>query len=495
VEIVPDYYPVGYGLLYNWYAATDDRNICSDGWEVPTNTQWETLISYLGGNSIAGGKLKEIGFISWDAPNTGATNEVGFNAKGAGYRETEGGLDFRVLKAMGAFMTKSSQISFIYYAVLGNYDASIVVTADAYKIYGLSIRLIKTTTTLTHGQTGTYVGNDGKDYRTICIGTQEWLADNLCETQFRNGDYIPFNECDDLHSFSNIEWANLETAGCCPYDNDWSNVPMAQPTGEACPALELTFDDIANVPVADASSVSDWNTFFDLPTNGSPFTSVEVIGNMVRLIGGSEITIADDLFNQDGYLIGINDSSNCIIAVGNSSFWYSSLSVANFPACVIVGNAAFAYTNCVFNMVNLVTAGDGSFQECYNSGFSFPELQNIGYNCFADCYEVPSFSLPKLKNITGDSNFVNCESCEEFNFPELLSINAYEFLNCISATSFYLPKCTSIGQTFNDHIFYGISGQTITLTIPAALMTCNSGNPDGDIQYLIDNNTVTIVTV
>ncbi len=47
----------------------------------------------------------------------------------------------------------------------------------------------------------------------------------------------------------------------------------------------------------------------------------------------------------------------------------------------------------------------------------------------------------------------------------------------------------------NDDVFGGFTGQSITLTIPAALMTCNGGNPDGDIAYLQANNTVTIVTV
>ena len=76
---------------------------------------------------------------------------------------------------------------------------------------------MKTTTSLTHGQTGTYTGNDGKIYRTICIGTQEWLADNLCETKYRNGDSIPEVTDDSA-------WAALTTGAMCAYNNDWSNV-------------------------------------------------------------------------------------------------------------------------------------------------------------------------------------------------------------------------------------------------------------------------------
>jgi hypothetical protein len=51
--------------------------------------------------------------------------------------------------------------------------------------------LLKDSTTLSHGQTGTYIGNDGKVYNTICIGTQEWLSQDLQETKYRNGSIIP----------------------------------------------------------------------------------------------------------------------------------------------------------------------------------------------------------------------------------------------------------------------------------------------------------------
>ncbi len=85
-----------------------------------------------------------------------------------------------------------------------------------YKATGTSLRPVKESTTLTHGQSGTYTGNDGKVYRTICIGTQEWVADNLCETKYRNGDSIP--EVQD-----NISWAALTTGARCFYNNDPNN--------------------------------------------------------------------------------------------------------------------------------------------------------------------------------------------------------------------------------------------------------------------------------
>jgi len=78
-----------YGKLYNWYAVNTAK-LCPTGWHVPTDTEWTTLTDYLGGLSVAGGKLKEAGTAHWPTPNTGATNEVGFTALPGGYRATNG---------------------------------------------------------------------------------------------------------------------------------------------------------------------------------------------------------------------------------------------------------------------------------------------------------------------------------------------------------------------------------------------------------------------
>lgn len=82
------------------------------------------------------------------------------------------------------------------------------------------------------------------------------------------------------------------------------------------------------------------------------------------------------------------------------------------------------------------------------------------------------------------------------DLPQLTTTGDYGlFLNCISLTTINLPVCTNLGLTVgNNSVFNLITGQTITLTVPAALMTCNGGNPDGDIDYLQVNNTVTIIT-
>ncbi len=79
-----------YGRLYNWYAIYDSRNIAPIGWHVPSDAEWATLTTYLGGESVAGGKLKENCVTLWQSPNTGATNETGFSAYPGGYRNNIG---------------------------------------------------------------------------------------------------------------------------------------------------------------------------------------------------------------------------------------------------------------------------------------------------------------------------------------------------------------------------------------------------------------------
>jgi uncharacterized protein (TIGR02145 family) len=86
-------YVATYGRLYNWFAVVDSRNMAPTGWHMPSDAEWQTLIDYLGGLSVAGGKMKETGTLHWNAPNTGATNESGFTALPGGYRSGSMGGD------------------------------------------------------------------------------------------------------------------------------------------------------------------------------------------------------------------------------------------------------------------------------------------------------------------------------------------------------------------------------------------------------------------
>lgn len=83
-----------YGALYNYFTVVDSRNLCPTGWHIPSDAEWTILTTYLGGEAVAGGKMKETGTIHWSSPNTGATNESGFTALPGGIRGGGGAFDY-----------------------------------------------------------------------------------------------------------------------------------------------------------------------------------------------------------------------------------------------------------------------------------------------------------------------------------------------------------------------------------------------------------------
>lgn len=130
-----------YGKLYNWYVVDDSRNIAPEGWHVPSNVEWQTLADYLGGDTIAGGKIKQAGTLYWDSPNTGATNESGFTGLPGGMRFTDGTFSFMGVIA-NFWSTTEYDGSQVWYWRLG-YSSSEIWNYTDYKSTGFSVRCIK----------------------------------------------------------------------------------------------------------------------------------------------------------------------------------------------------------------------------------------------------------------------------------------------------------------------------------------------------------------
>jgi len=133
---------ITYGRLYNWYAVNDNRNIAPVGWHVPTDSDWTTLTTYLGGEGVAGGKLKESGTTHWQSPNTGATNETGFTALPGGDRLFSTGV-FYDKGVYGFYWSSTTKDASTAWVRALDYGYSNVSRSNNAKSNGFSVRCIK----------------------------------------------------------------------------------------------------------------------------------------------------------------------------------------------------------------------------------------------------------------------------------------------------------------------------------------------------------------
>jgi len=130
-----------YGALYNWYAVNDSRKIAPEGWHVATDEEWTTLMECLGGEEIAGAKMKEIGIIHWTSTTDEITNESGFTSLPSSYRFPFGGFgDLGESCSFWASTEKNDSIA--WNRGIGAED--LYCGRGAYlKEYGFSIRCVK----------------------------------------------------------------------------------------------------------------------------------------------------------------------------------------------------------------------------------------------------------------------------------------------------------------------------------------------------------------
>jgi uncharacterized protein (TIGR02145 family) len=128
-----------YGALYNYYTVKTGK-LCPTGWHVSTHEDWNSLAGYLGGGSVAGGKIKEAGTIHWVSPNAGATNETGFTGRPGGLRHYYS--TFQLLGYNGFWWAPEISTGFNYGHWLFHDSGYIGYQADPER-YGFSVRCVR----------------------------------------------------------------------------------------------------------------------------------------------------------------------------------------------------------------------------------------------------------------------------------------------------------------------------------------------------------------
>ena len=142
-----------YGKLYNWYAVagiyhaasvanpTLRKKLAPTGWHIPSDNEWTALTTCLGGENVAGGKMKSTSTL-WQSPNTAATNESGFSGLPAGYRVNTGSL-FTAIGSIGSWCSSSENTTATAWDRLLNNSNSFAGRPDYDKRGGISVRCLK----------------------------------------------------------------------------------------------------------------------------------------------------------------------------------------------------------------------------------------------------------------------------------------------------------------------------------------------------------------
>jgi uncharacterized protein (TIGR02145 family) len=136
-----DMYGTVYGALYNWYAINTGK-LCPSGWHLPSDEEWKTLTDFLGGATVAGNKLKELGIIAWDNPFSGGTNETGFSALPGGFRNSTDG-KFGGLKSYGCWWSSTESSENGAWGRYVTYNQASVFRAQYHKRTGFCVRCLK----------------------------------------------------------------------------------------------------------------------------------------------------------------------------------------------------------------------------------------------------------------------------------------------------------------------------------------------------------------
>jgi len=303
-----------YGLLYNWYAI-DTGKLAPTGWHVPTDAEWTTLSTYLGGEEVAGGKLKSL--CDWIAPNEGATNESGFSGLPGGYRNYDG--NFSTIGYSGFWWSSTEYSSNYAWSRSLGYDNTDVYLDNNSKGFGFSVRCLRDTYEGWENDVPV-VDYDGNEYDVVEIGTQLWLVQNLKVTHYNDGESIP-NVTD------NTTWAALTTGALCAYNNDWNTYacvsePTTTTTTTICVRPEGLIQEVFIVSWALKDGI--WKVIRDMTPVEACNSFEEFKSYSINDYGAVAYTCCDFAsltIGEDVYYICEN--TDCI-KLPDGNYWYNS---------------------------------------------------------------------------------------------------------------------------------------------------------------------------
>jgi len=187
------------GCLYNWSAYMDSKGITPENWKIPLRSEFQTLIDFLGGADIAGGKMKDSATVSsdgsidsiWLTPNTGATNEGGFSAMASGNRQYyDGAFQQRHHSAIYGCSDPAQPGTGLVQAFFLDHETATASVSSYWNNEGLSLRLLMIDSS-EWVEGDVVLDYDGNIYETVKIGTQVWTKSNLLVQHWNDGTSIP----------------------------------------------------------------------------------------------------------------------------------------------------------------------------------------------------------------------------------------------------------------------------------------------------------------